>query len=1105
MATQSQQGRDDGGGEWNVKSSRQQKRNKIASRQNTKSGNRANGGAPSSGKKRNRRRSGNKNPNAKPNVDAIVRAMKRDDAFKDKFKDHELRAVVVEMSLKTYNANDQRTRYELIEALEKRSQESLMDDAHSIQRIDSAPSHQLNGNGLGPRSGSKGVGNVSASSSSGRGHRYDDKEEETDSYDDEEDESASYDDDDDDDEEEDSRDATESDEYEDDDSETDQTRSSGSDRSEDEEYDHDDGGDSEQSDDYDRDQDEDMDPDDEDDHGEEAVEEKEKSPEPPDAEPSEAEDKQSASASPERSKKRKRRRKKKKKNRGDEAPPAPSKPPQDAASASPEDVGNGAAPKKAKKRDRKKNRITLATKLRDLNLLDPTTNAMVKSWVSALQHTQNQQFMSNFQRAKGMDHIVKHIVQQFCDLDMGLDATQRLRNSLLSLFNKMLCGSPEYHRWLLEQLIHLSHQISKHNTNSGSDLVQTISQQAESLVNAQCNPLNNGNEIAVDQDHFQKPSQLLHDGPCKTDPIIPMLEKLDPELDRLSELYHDLKKHDCRIRRKCPTSSEAFRTDYNEIRDTLTRNISKTAHMQREKDQEIEEMQRRKQRMDKDQSSQMQPFERQLENHRRRKYQLEGEKKRVQEELRKIEENLAGTDLYIKDTEQELSSITERFKPRMEELEAALQDSQFDLAQYSQETECYSALLNMVDQSYRRLDEWSKKQLDNTSSDRNGKEQDYIDHFKHYVKRMCDAKAKVMDRLQSIKETKAYYRNSDVKVREHYHQSLNMDPHIEHMEQLIKSDEAMNQNMEKAIYDSMEKAQKMVSPPLFSQFIQQISMDRAGNYIDLSRYKTQPMPRTTVSTQTNLNRQRHAPPRSVLPQQRVHPQYGHRAAAQMQGQSAVVQGVRRPHPQSQAMSQQQRVAPPRAMTQQQHAAPHRTVQQRQRQTLPRAPQHQQAMNGAVNHQQNRVNHQNLQNRANVAVHTAPRHQAMGQRAPQQMHSQAMGRKPARPPMPMNKGSQSGNQQMMQMMMNTAAGQQGQGMRGASKPPVPSSRGRGHTVNVHYNQQQAAAQNVESSQQVQGQQQQPPSQPAPQGQRRRAPMVNGQGNQVQRQQQYRQYE
>merc|ERR1719474_2570539 len=169
------------------------------------------------------------------------------------------------------------------------------------------------------------------------------------------------------------------------------------------------------------------------------------------------------------------------------------------------------------------------------------------------------------------------------------------------------------------------------------------------------------------------------------------------------------------------------------------------------------------------------------------------------------------------------------------------------------------------------------------------------------------------------------------------------------MEQLIKSDEAMNQNMEKAIYDSMDKAQKMVSPRLFDEFIRQISMDRAGNYIDLTRYKPQPMPRTTVSTQTNLNRQRHPPPRSVLPQQRVHQQYGHRAAAQMQGQSAVVQGVRRPHPQSQAMSQQQRVAPPRAMTQQQHASPHRTVQQRQRQTLPRAPQHQQAMNGAVNH------------------------------------------------------------------------------------------------------------------------------------------------------------
>merc|ERR1719474_2221479 len=411
----------------------------------------------------------------------------------------------------------------------------------------------------------------------------------------------------------------------------------------------------------------------------------------------------------------------------------------------------------------------------------------------------------------------------------------------------------------------------------------------------------------------------------------------------------------------------------------------------------------------------------------------------------------------------------------------------------------------MVEQSYRRLDDWSKMQLDSTSSDHSGKEQDYIDHFKHYIKRMCDAKAQVTQRLQNMKETQAYLRKSNEQARKHYNQSLDMDNHIERCQQRIESDEAMNKSMESAILESMDKAQKMVSPRLFDEFIRQISMDRAGNYIDLSRYKPQPMPRTTVSTQTNLNRQRHPPPRSVLPQQRVHQQYGHRAAAQMQGQQrAVAQGVRRSHPQSQPLNQQQHAAPPRSMNQQQHAAPHRAVQQRQRQSLPRTAVQQQAMNGAVNHQQNRQNLQNHPNRSNVSVHG----QAMGQRAPQQMHSQAMGRKPARPPMPMNKGTQNGQsqQQMMQMMMNNVNGQQAQGMRGASKPPVPSSRGRGHAVNVsHYSQQQAAAQNAESSQQVQGQQAQQQSQPAPQGQRRRAPMVNGQGNQVNMQQPYRQYE
>ena len=53
--------------------------------------------------------------------------------------------------------------------------------------------------------------------------------------------------------------------------------------------------------------------------------------------------------------------------------------------------------------------------------------------------------------------------------------------------------------------------------------------------------------------------------------------------------------------------------------------------------------------------------------------------------------------------------------------------------------------------SYRKLDEWTRMQLSNNNSDRSGLEQDYIDHFVLYIKRMCDTKVKVMDRLQHIK------------------------------------------------------------------------------------------------------------------------------------------------------------------------------------------------------------------------------------------------------------------------------------------------------------------------------------------------------------------
>lgn len=193
-------------------------------------------------------------------------------------------------------------------------------------------------------------------------------------------------------------------------------------------------------------------------------------------------------------KRKKRRRRKKNKTTSNNAPIANAQP--ESASVSPNAKGNAttspSSPQKARKRNRK---TSLAEKLRDFDLLDPEANNVLTQWITMLR--QNRQFMTLFQRHKGVDCVVKKVVLQFCEMDMAQEANKRLHANIVKLFDTMLCGTNNYHQWLLDELINLSHQISKQNTNTGSNLVTIISQQAESLVHAQCNLTTNTNDIGI--------------------------------------------------------------------------------------------------------------------------------------------------------------------------------------------------------------------------------------------------------------------------------------------------------------------------------------------------------------------------------------------------------------------------------------------------------------------------------------------------------------------------------------------------------------------------------------------------------------------------------
>ena len=236
--------------------------------------------------------------------------------------------------------------------------------------------------------------------------------------------------------------------------------------------------------------------------------------------PDDGDDKRSTSDAPQRSKRKKRRRRKKNKSttaeqqNGDvdrnreEAANSPSADRTDNPSGNTsgttsrmtsQATSEATSPtaEKGRKRNRKK-KSSLPQKLRELDFTEAQSESLLSTWVMTLEKEKQRgaaQFLSLFQRAEGIEQIVKKVVLQFCKLDMSKGkAGERIYNLILKLFDLMLCGNKSYHEWLLNELFNLSGQIEKQNTNTDSNLVRIISEQAQSLVRAQCSSANRNSQ-----------------------------------------------------------------------------------------------------------------------------------------------------------------------------------------------------------------------------------------------------------------------------------------------------------------------------------------------------------------------------------------------------------------------------------------------------------------------------------------------------------------------------------------------------------------------------------------------------------------------------------
>jgi len=844
---------DDG---WNVKSSRNRRRNKTKATKSAATGsggvNRSN--AQKQGGNRRPRRRKNKAPKSK--LAQTVDAMLRDRSLNKKWDRDDLRRVAEQLKLTRYDPNDQRLKLRVFDALK----ESALDDVDRCSRSPPALSGDVENESF---------------RQNGADHTFDDKEEEESDYGDrserdgESRESAESDND----------SASRSQSPSDDDGASRESTRSRSDEDDDDDVDDDD--------------EDDDDVDDDDDsrtptHSESVRSEspydddlsdgdRTRSEEKDDAAPSlsepDGEEMASLSVEPQLPPKRKkrRRRKNKKPTRSALAASAESSaghrsesmagddPPAPLPSASPSAERGQRQRGRTKNRRRRQKTTTLSEKIRALDFSDPATVDLLDQWLSMLRQPQQQQFVNLFVRCKGVEHIVAAVVSQFASISSTGSGSarqpfaERLRSQITELFDVMLCGSSNYHRWLLEQLIALSAQTAKSaqggrsgsdldgvsGDSSPSDLRAIVSQQAQALVAAQCvaRATANAEQLVMARSDFEKPSAALSAGIADEDPIVPMLVALDSECDALSDLHHKLVEHDALLTRECPTQSEQFGAEYADIRNTLTLNISLNANKQREKEVELDGFQQERERLEEERRHEVRPLEQQLRSHENEKRSLLEQQRRIEGDLRRIREQLDKAEMFRLEMTERIQALDERLKPKVKALETAIYDHQFGMARFAQEQETYSALLKTVEGSYSELEKLGQSQRRSRRDDRNRAEGQYLDRLLNYIGRAAAAKAKVVDRLGDTEQNQDTFRRSEQTAKEHYAQSFDIGAAIAKCSRLIASDEETRDAITEHIDKAMVRAKSMVDARHWTQFVAELRRDRAAEqYLDLSRY-----------------------------------------------------------------------------------------------------------------------------------------------------------------------------------------------------------------------------------------------------------------------------
>jgi len=343
----------------------------------------------------------------------------------------------------------------------------------------------------------------------------------------------------------------------------------------------------------------------------------------------------------------------------------------------------------------------LAEQAKTMDLTSIHSRQLVAEWSRCINSPGDLgvEYRSAFNQSNVLRTIVKAL------LTVSPTEVVRAAEETIGLFHNILQGSPEYHRWLYDQIRTLAENISKTSRRMSPEWFTFICNQAFALVDAQkdrkINPESGSSAVVyklpstyvtMENDEWLKMQWEWADTHCQDMYLtIEKLQRKDEELLTLS-----------------PMTSSNFQQRYTQVQTHLDQKISKAHANVSSQTSRLDKIKESLEVNEVKTKELLKPMENKLLEVQHDTEQTKNEILEYESRLKTAREKLTKLESSESQLQDEIAQVHATHGPQREELVKQRTNFQFKLHDAHLEQDCYTQLRHIAHESFKHLQAWSQ-------------------------------------------------------------------------------------------------------------------------------------------------------------------------------------------------------------------------------------------------------------------------------------------------------------------------------------------------------------------------------------------------------------